>query len=135
VLPGMLERKYGRIVNVASVSGKIGLAFRGAYAASKHALVGLNRSLAAETAPYGITANCICPTFVATEMFDESIQRWADSTGKSFKEMSEELRQKVPMKRFIAPEECAPLALLLASEENGGMTAQAINIDGGFVQY
>jgi NAD(P)-dependent dehydrogenase (short-subunit alcohol dehydrogenase family) len=68
-------------------------------------------------------------------MFDESIQKWADSTGKSFKDMSEELRQKVPMKRFIDPKECAPLALLLASEENGGMTAQAINIDGGFVQY
>jgi meso-butanediol dehydrogenase / (S,S)-butanediol dehydrogenase / diacetyl reductase len=135
VLPSMLQRKYGRIVNVASVSGKIGLAYRGAYAASKHALIGLNRSLAAETAPHGITANCICPTFVATEMFDESIQKWADSTGKSFAEMSEELRQKVPMKRFIDPKECAPLALLLASEENGGMTAQAINIDGGFVQY
>ena len=68
-------------------------------------------------------------------MFDESIQKWADETGKTFEQMSEELRQKVPMKRFIAPEECAPLALLLASEENGGMTAQAINVDGGFVQF
>jgi NAD(P)-dependent dehydrogenase (short-subunit alcohol dehydrogenase family) len=135
VLPSMLERKYGRIVNVASVSGKIGLAYRSAYAASKHALLGLNRALAAEVAEHGITANCICPTFVATEMFDESIQKWADETGKTFDQMSEELRQKVPMKRFIAPEECAPLALLLASEENGGMTAQAINVDGGFVQF
>ena len=135
VLPSMLEHKYGRIINVASVSGKIGLAFRGAYAASKHALLGLNRALAAETAPYGITANCICPTFVATEMFEESIQRWADSTGKSYEAMSEELRQRVPMKRFIDPKECAPVALLLASQENGGMTAQAINVDGGFVQF
>ena len=135
VLPSMLERKYGRIINVASVSGKIGLAYRSAYAASKHALLGLNRALAAEVAEHGITANCICPTFVATEMFDESIQKWADETGKTFEQMSEELRQKVPMKRFIAPEECAPLALLLASEDNGGMTAQAINVDGGFVQF
>ena len=135
VLPSMLERRYGRIVNVASVSGKIGLAYRSAYAASKHALIGLNRALAAEVAEHGITANCICPTFVATEMFDESIQKWADETGKTFDQMSEELRQKVPMKRFIDPEECVPLALLLASEENGGMTAQAINVDGGFVQF
>jgi NAD(P)-dependent dehydrogenase (short-subunit alcohol dehydrogenase family) len=135
VLPSMMERKYGRIINVASVSGKIGLAYRSAYAASKHALLGLNRALAAEVAEHGITANCICPTFVATEMFDESIQKWADETGKTFEQMSEELRQKVPMKRFIDPKECAPLALLLASQENGGMTAQAINVDGGFVQF
>lgn len=135
VLPSMLARRYGRIINVASVSGKVGLAYRSAYAASKHALLGLNRALAAEVADKGITANCICPTFVATAMFAESIQKWADSTGKSYQQMSEELRQKVPMKRFIDPQECAPVALLLASEENGGMTAQAINVDGGFVQF
>jgi NAD(P)-dependent dehydrogenase (short-subunit alcohol dehydrogenase family) len=135
VLPSMLERKYGKIINVASVSGKIGLAYRSAYAASKHAVLGLNRALAAEVAPFGITANCICPTFVSTGMFEESIQKWADETGKSFKEQEEELRNKVPMKRFIDPEECAPLALLLASDDSAGMTAQAINIDGGFVQF
>ena len=87
VLPSMLERKYGRIINVASVSGKIGLAYRSAYAASKHALLGLNRALAAEVADHGITANCICPTFVATEMFDESIRKWADATGKTYEQM------------------------------------------------
>ncbi len=135
VLPSMIERKYGRIVNVASVSGKIGLPYRSAYAASKHAVIGLNRALAAEVAPFGITANCICPTFVSTEMFDESIQKWADETGQTFEEMKEELRQKVPMKRFIDPEEVAPLALLLASDGSAGMTAQAINVDGGFVQF
>lgn len=135
VLPSMIERKYGRIINVASVSGKIGLAYRSAYAASKHAVLGLNRSLSAEVAPRGITANCICPTFVSTGMFDESIQKWADETGKSFEEMSEELRNKVPMKRFIDPAEVAPLALLLASDDSAGITGQAVNVDGGFVQY
>ncbi len=135
VLPSMIERKQGKIVTVASVSAKIGLAYRSAYAASKHAVVGLNRALAAEVAPLGITANCICPTFVSTGMFDESIQKWADETGKSFEEQSEELRNKVPMKRFIAPEECAPLALLLACEDSSAITGQAINVDGGFVQY
>jgi NAD(P)-dependent dehydrogenase (short-subunit alcohol dehydrogenase family) len=135
VLPSMIERRYGKIINVASVSGKIGLAYRSAYAASKHAVVGLNRALAAEVASFGITANCICPTFVATKMLDESIQKWADEMGKSFEEMRAEIINKVPMKRLIDPEECAPLALLLASDDSAGMTAQAINVDGGFVQF
>lgn len=135
VLPSMIEHHYGKIVNIASVSAKVGLAYRSAYAASKHAVLGLTRALAAEVAPFGITANCICPTFVATKMFEESIQKWAESTGKTFKETEEELRQKVPMLRFIDPNECAPLALLLASDDSAAMTAQAINVDGGFVQY
>ncbi len=135
VLPSMIERKQGRIINVASVSGKIGLAYRSAYAASKHAVLGLTRALSAEVAPLGITANCICPTFVVTKMFEESIQKWADKTGKSYEEQAEELRNKVPMKRFIDPDECAPLALLLACEDCAGITGQAINVDGGFVQY
>ncbi len=134
ILPSMLKRKYGRIINVASVSGKIGFPFRSAYSASKHAVLGLNRSLSAEVAPHGITANCICPTFVSTVMFNESIQKWADETGKTFKEMEAELRNKVPMKRFIDPAEVAPLALLLASDDSAGMTGQAINVDGGFLQ-
>ncbi len=135
VLPSMIERKWGRIINVASVSGKIGLPFRSAYAASKHAVIGLTKSLSAEVAPLGITANCICPTFVATEMFTESIQKWADETGKTFKQQEEELRNRVPMKRFIDPAEVAPLALLLACDDSAGMTGQSINVDGGFVQF
>ncbi len=135
VLSSMIERKSGRIINVASVSGKIGLPYRSAYAASKHAVLGLTRSLSAEVAPLGITANCICPTFVSTEMFDESIQKWADETGKTFEEQREELRNLVPMKRFIDPAEVAPLALLLACDDSRGITGQAINVDGGFVQY
>ncbi len=135
VLPSMIGRKKGKIINVASVSGKIGLAYRSAYAASKHAVLGLTRALSAEVAPLGITANCICPTFVDTEMFVESIQKWADETGKSYEEQREELRNRVPMKRFIDAAECAPLALLLASDDSNGITGQAINVDGGFVQY
>ncbi len=135
VLPSMLERKSGKIINVASVSGKIGLAYRSAYAASKHAVLGLTKALSAEVAPFGVTANCICPTFVSTGMFEESIQKWADETGKTFEEQAEELRNRVPMKRFIESEECAPLALLLACEDSGGITGQAINVDGGFVQF
>lgn len=135
VLPSMLERKSGRIINVASVSGKIGLAYRSAYAASKHAVLGLTRALSAEVAPFGITANCICPTFVSTPMFEESIRKWADAAGIDFEAQAEELRNKVPMKRFIDPEECAPLAVLLASDDSGGITGQAINVDGGFVQF
>jgi len=135
VLPSMMERKKGRIINIASVSGKIGLPYRSAYAASKHGLLGLSKSLAAEVAPLGITVNNICPTFVSTAMFEESIQKWADETGKSFAEMSEELRNKVPIKRFIKPEEAAPLALYLASDDSAAMTGQSINLDGGFIMH
>ncbi len=135
VLPSMMERKKGRIINIVSVSGKVGMAFRSAYAASKHGALGLTKSLSAEVAPFGITANSICPTFVTTPMFEESIQKWADETGKSFQEMSEELRAKVPIKRFIEPSEVAPLALLLASDESAGMTGQSINVDGGYLQF
>jgi NAD(P)-dependent dehydrogenase (short-subunit alcohol dehydrogenase family) len=135
VLPSMMERKKGRIINIASVSGKIGLPYRSAYAASKHGLLGLSKSLAAEVAPLGITVNNICPTFVSTAMFDESIQKWADETGKSFAEMSEELRNRVPIKRFIKPEEAAPLALYLASDDSAAMTGQSINLDGGFIMH
>jgi 3-hydroxybutyrate dehydrogenase len=135
VLPSMRERKRGRIINVASVSGKIGLPFRSAYAASKHGVLGLTKSLAAEVATLGITANSICPTFVDTPMFQESIQKFADETGKSFQEMSEELRNRVPMKRFIGAAEVAPLALYLASDDSAGMTGQSINVDGGFITH
>ena len=135
VLPSMIERKKGRIINIVSVSGKVGFPFRSAYAASKHGALGLTKSLSAEVAPLGITANSICPTFVSTAMFEESIQKWADANGKSFKEMSAEILSKVPIKRFIDPAEVAPLALLLASDESAGMTGQSINVDGGFLQY
>lgn len=135
VLPSMMERKRGRIINVASVSGKIGLPYRSAYAASKHGVLGLTKSLAAEVATLGITANSVCPTFVATPMFQESIQKFADETGKSFQEMSEELRNRVPMKRFIEASEVAPLALYLASDDSAGMTGQSINICGGFITH
>jgi NAD(P)-dependent dehydrogenase (short-subunit alcohol dehydrogenase family) len=135
VLPSMIERKKGRIINIVSVSGKVGFAFRSAYAASKHGALGLTKSLSAEVAPFGITANSICPTFVSTAMFEESIQKWADANKKTFKEMSAELLSKVPIKRFIDPAEVAPLALLLASDESAGMTGQSINVDGGFLQY
>lgn len=135
VLPSMIARKSGKIINVASVSGKIGLAYRSAYAASKHAVLGLTKALSAEVAPFGITANCVCPTFVSTPMFDESIRKWADATGSTFEEQAEELKNKVPMRRFIDPEECAPLAVLLASADSDGITGQAINVDGGFVQF
>ncbi len=135
VLPSMIERKKGRIINVASVSGKIGLPFRSAYAASKHGVLGLTKSLAAETAMLGITANAICPTFVATEMWWESIGKFAEEMGKSYDEMSEEMRNRVPMKRFIEAREVAPLALYLASDDSAGMTGQSINICGGFITH
>ncbi len=134
-LPSMIERKKGRIINIASVSAKVGMPYRSAYAASKHGVLGLTKSLSAEVATMGITANSICPAFVPSRMLDESIQKFADGMGKSFEEMSEELRNRVPMKRFIEPREVASLVLYLASDDSAGMTGQSINLDGGFVTH
>lgn len=135
VLPSMKERKKGRIINISSVSGKIGLPSRSAYAASKHGLLGLSKSLAAEVATHGITVNSICPTFIISQMLDESIQKFAKEAGKTVKEVSEELRNRVPIKRFIHASEVAPLALYLASDDSAAMTGQSINIDGGLITH
>ena len=97
--------------------------------------MGLTKSLSAEVAEVGITANCICPTFIRGEMLDESIQKWAEKRGVSFEDQAEELRNRVPIKRFIKPSEVSSLALHLASEEGAAITGQAINVDGGVVQF
>src|SRR5437016_2230897 len=86
LVPAMLERKWGRVVNIASLAGLGGAPYIAAYAASKHALVGLTRALAAETAGTGVTVNAICPGYVATEIAWAGARRITEKTGKSFEE-------------------------------------------------
>src|SRR5688572_16028578 len=82
-LPGMMERKYGRIVNIASVAARTGGRYIAAYAAAKHAVLGFTRSVAAEAAEHGVTVNAVCPGYVDTEMTEESVQRISEKTGMS----------------------------------------------------
>ena len=135
VLPSMIERKKGRIINIGSNSSKEGRPTAAVYAASKHGLLGLTKSLAAQVAPLGITANAICPGFVATEMLEKSKQLRIAASGKSREEVTEELLNRIPTKRFVDPKEIAPLAVYLASDESPSMTGQAINIVGGAIMY
>jgi NAD(P)-dependent dehydrogenase (short-subunit alcohol dehydrogenase family) len=128
VLPGMLSRRWGRIINVASLNGKIGSLHGAAYAATKHGLLGLTRTLAMEVAAQGITVNAICPGPVHTVMNDRRIEYDANRQGMAFEELEAGL---TPLRRRLEPDEIAPLAVYLASDGAATMVGQAINIDGG----
>jgi NAD(P)-dependent dehydrogenase (short-subunit alcohol dehydrogenase family) len=128
VLPAMLEKKHGRIINVASLAGKVGLVHGSAYAASKHGLLGLTRSLAIEVADRGITVNAICPGPVRSAANDKRVRYDSERLGVSFEELEHRL---TPIGRRLDPEEMAPVAVLLASEESAAITGQAINVCGG----
>ena len=128
VLPDMLAARYGRIINVASINGKIAALHGAAYSASKHGLLGLTRTLAMETVKEGITVNAICPGPVHTLINDLRLQYDAQRLGKSFAEVETSV---TPMGRRLEPDEISPLAVYLASKESAPMTGQAINIDGG----
>jgi len=132
-LPAMLRAQWGRIINIASTTAKVGYRHVTAYAASKHGLVGLTRSLALETARHGVTVNAICPGYLDDERTHENARLMAEKTGKTAQEVLAMFAASAPQNRLIAPKEVASLALLMASEKLAGMTAQAVNVDGGAV--
>jgi len=132
-LPGMVAAGWGRIINIASTTAKVAYSHVAAYTSSKHGVLGLNRALALETARLGITVNAICPGYLNTERTRENAQQMAQKTAKSTQQILDLFARSSPQKRLIEPAEVANLALLLASESMGGMTGQAISIDGGAV--
>jgi NAD(P)-dependent dehydrogenase (short-subunit alcohol dehydrogenase family) len=131
-LPGMLERRFGRVVNVASVAGRTGLRYGASYSASKHALVGLTRSAALEVGGRGVTVNAVCPGWVETRMMDDAVAAVCEATGRSPEEARAAMLAGVPGGRPSTPEEVADVAVLLAS--NGAINGQAIVVDGGEIQ-
>lgn len=132
-LPAMLEAGYGKIVNVASTAGKYGSKFQAHYNGSKHAVVGVTRSLAIEFAHAGVCINAICPGFVETSMLEPALKEAAFATGMSEAEVRASWLSRIPMGRLLKPEEIGPLAVYLASSESNGMTGQAMTISGGMV--
>ena len=134
VLPGMLAARWGRIVNIASTAARHGFPYVAAYVASKHGLLGLTRALATEVVGDGITVNAICPGYVATDLTWESARRIQATTGRSYEDAVATLAAFSPQRRLVEPEEVAALAVLLASDDARGVTAQAWNVDGGLVQ-
>jgi NAD(P)-dependent dehydrogenase (short-subunit alcohol dehydrogenase family) len=134
-LPEMIERGWGRIINIASIAGKTGAPYISAYAASKHAVLGLTRSLALEVATQGVTVNAICPGYVDTDMTSQGIENIVARTGKSAKQALKVLEGMSPQHRLVTAEEVAALAVLLASDDGRGINGQAINVDGGTVLF
>ena len=130
-LPAMLEKRWGRIINIASIAAKTGAPYIGAYAASKHGVLGLTRAIALEVAASGITVNAICPGYVDTEMVSRGVEQITAKTGRSQEEALEILKRMSPQNRLVTAEEVAAMALLLASEDGRGINGQGINIDGG----
>ena len=134
-LPAMMQKGWGRIINIASIAAKAGAPYIAAYAASKHGVLGLTRSVALEVATSGVTVNAICPGYVETEMVERGVERITQRTGRSAEEALEMLKKMSPQNRLVTPEEVASLALLLASEDGRGINGQGVNIDGGTVLF
>jgi 3-hydroxybutyrate dehydrogenase len=131
VLPGMIERGFGRIVNVASTAGLKGYAYVTAYCAAKHALVGLTRALAAETATRGVTVNAVCPGYADTDLARDSIAAVAAKTGRAPDDVLADFVRDVPIGRLIRPEEVAAAVLYLCSPGADAVTGTTLAVAGG----
>ncbi|WP_371875660.1 SDR family NAD(P)-dependent oxidoreductase [Duganella aceris] len=132
-LPGMLEAKWGRIVNIASTAGLIGYRYVTAYTAAKHGVIGLTRALALEVATKGITVNAVCPGYTETDIVREAIANITAKTGRSEDEARAELAAANPQKRLVQSEEVANSVAWLCLPESAAMNGQSIAVAGGEV--
>ncbi|HEX7011567.1 MAG TPA: SDR family NAD(P)-dependent oxidoreductase [Steroidobacteraceae bacterium] len=133
VLPSMLERNFGRIVNVASTAGLIGYPYVSAYCAAKHGVVGLTRALALEVASRNITVNAVCPGYTDTDIVREAIGTIRAKTGRSEQEALDALVSRNPQRRLIRPEEVANAVAWLCLPGSESLTGQSIAVAGGEV--
>lgn len=131
VLPGMVRRGWGRIVNVGSIFSLRGAPNRAAYVASKHGLSGLTKTIAHEYAHHGITCNEICPAAVESRMIDRIAQDRAMRQGRSVSDVLDDYRQRTPAGRMARPEEVAAVALFLCTDEARYINGTSITVDGG----
>jgi 3-hydroxybutyrate dehydrogenase len=134
VFKGMKERKFGRIVNVASAHGLVASPFKSAYVAAKHGLVGFTKTIALEGAEFGVTANAICPGYVKTPLVEKQIPDQAKARGMSEAEVIQKvILDAQPTKQFVTVEEIGALAVFLVSKSAAQITGAALQIDGGWV--
>jgi 3-hydroxybutyrate dehydrogenase len=135
-LPGMRERGFGRIINVASAHALVASPFKSAYVSAKHGIAGLTKTIALEAATAGITVNAICPGYVMTPLVEKQIPDTAKARGITEEEVIRDvLLAAQPTKRFVTVGEVAALAQFLAGEEAGSITGAIIPIDGGWTAH
>jgi NAD(P)-dependent dehydrogenase (short-subunit alcohol dehydrogenase family) len=133
VLDGMLARSFGRIVAISSTAGLRGSPYITAYSASKHALNGLVRSLALETVRNGVTVNAVCPTYVDTDMMQESVERIVEKTGRTRDQAVAGILKDRPLGRLVRPDEVAAAVLYFCSPGAAAVTGTTLAIAGGEV--
>ena len=132
VVPHMVENGWGRIIVVASLAAKRGEPYLGAYVASKHGVLGLTRSVAAELAKTGVTANAVCPAYVDTPMTDGAVEMIVRTTGRSPQDARRALENVQPSGRLITVDEVAQAVWFCVA--NSGVNGQGINVDSGAIQ-
>jgi NAD(P)-dependent dehydrogenase (short-subunit alcohol dehydrogenase family) len=133
VLPGMIERRFGRIVNVASTAGLHGYPYVAAYCAAKHGVIGLTRALALEVAQRNITVNAVCPGYTETELVLDTIANIQQTTGRSAEEARAALTKTNPQGRLVQPAEIAHAVAWLCLPGSEAITGQSLAIAGGEV--
>jgi NAD(P)-dependent dehydrogenase (short-subunit alcohol dehydrogenase family) len=133
VLPAMIEAKRGRIVNIASIAGKVGEPTASAYCAAKFGVIGFTRSLALEVAPYDILVNAICPGPIPTELGQQGWRDGAQVQGVGLDKVMERVNSRSPLGRLGTVEQVARMALFIASDDCDFTTGSAFNVDGGII--
>jgi NAD(P)-dependent dehydrogenase (short-subunit alcohol dehydrogenase family) len=132
VLPGMIERRSGKIINIASVAGRMAYALRGPYAVSKWGMIGLTKTLAQEVGPHNIQVNAILPGPTAGERMQAVIDQRAQELGRSSEEVERLYVEGTALKRMVDPEHVAAMAVFLASGSGDSITGQAIDVTAGY---
>lgn len=128
VLPGMLARRRGRVINIASTAARVGFPYTAAYVASKHGVLGLTRAVALEAQGQGVTVNAICPGWIDTDMTHRAIERIVEKTGRTPEEARRVIEQMNPSGRLIRPDEVAAVAAYLASPEAADINGQDLDV-------
>jgi NAD(P)-dependent dehydrogenase (short-subunit alcohol dehydrogenase family) len=130
-LPAMLAAGWGRVVSIGSTASLQAYPYTAHYTASKHALLGMTRALALEVAAKGVTANCVCPGYVDTDLTRETIERIVEKTGRTAAEARRTLEAASPQRRLMTPDEVAGAVSWLCRDEAHGVNGQAIVVNGG----
>jgi NAD(P)-dependent dehydrogenase (short-subunit alcohol dehydrogenase family) len=135
VVPSLIEQGSGRVINVASIVGQTGFAMIVPYAASKFAVIGVTQCLAHELAPYGITANAVCPGIVETDLHSRVVEQFSGIQGTTVDEGWDYFRNRIPLHRFQTPRDLGQMIAFLASDRAQNITGSTFNVDGGWEMH